>query len=245
MKNLILLALSTLFFQFSYAQTDPTTPAGKKDWSKVSLGNRSGDHLMVQLGYEGWSGKPDSINMKSLSRSVNVYFMLDFPFKTDPRWSIAIGAGIGSSNVYFDKTIVQVAGSGSQLNFRNVTDTNQFKKFKLSMTYAEAPVEIRYTVNPEKSGGSFKVALGAKIGTMLNAHTKGKNFQSKSGTTINAFTVKETSKRFFNTTRLSGTARVGYGNFSLFANYQITNLIKDGAGPVIHPYTLGLTLSGL
>ena len=251
MNKLILLSFFVLSYQISTAQTDsittvtPNTTVGKKDWSKVTLNNRSGDHLVIQLGYEGWAGKPDSIRTKSLSRSLNVYFMLDFPFKTDPRWSVAIGAGISSSNIYFDKMILDIAGSGARLNFRNVADTNQFKKYKLANTYAEAPLEIRFSANPENSSASFKVALGAKIGTMLNAHTKGKNLQTKGGSTINNFTVKEISKRYFNTTRLSGTARVGYGNFTLFGSYQITNLLKDGAGPVIHPYTVGLTLSGL
>jgi hypothetical protein len=171
--------------------------------------------------------------------------MIDFPFKTDPRWSVAIGAGFSSSNIYFDKMTVDIAGNSSRLNFRNVADTNQFKKFKLSTNYLEAPLELRFAANPERSSGSFKVAIGAKIGTMLNAHTKGKNFQTKTGSSLNSYTVKEISKRYFNTTRLSGTARVGYGNFSLFGTYQITGLLKDGVGPVLHPYTIGLSLSGL
>jgi hypothetical protein len=200
---------------------------------------------MIQLGHDGWAGKPDSISTKSLSRSLNVYFMLDFPFKTDPRWSVAIGAGISSSNIYFDKTIVDIAGGSSRINFRDVADTSHFKKFKLSTNYAEAPLELRFSADPESSGGGFKVALGVKIGTMLNAHTKGKNLQTKSGSTLNSYTLKETSKKYFNGTRLSGTARVGYGNFSLFGSYQVTNLLKDGVGPVIHPYSIGLTLSGL
>jgi hypothetical protein len=246
MNKLILLVLSAFVFKFSFAQTDslPSTTV-KKDWSKVNLGNRAGDHLMVQLGYDSWAGKPDSISIKSLSRSANIYFMLDFPFKTDPRWSVALGAGISSSNIYFDKTIVDIAGSTTKINFRDVKDTSQFKKFKLSTNYAEAPLELRFSANPEKTGGGFKVALGAKIGTMINAHTKGKNLQTKSGTAINAYTVKETSKRYFNGTRLSGMARIGYGNFSLYGTYQITNLLKEGVGPVIHPYSIGLTLSGL
>jgi hypothetical protein len=252
MNKFILLAFSVLSFQIIQAQTDTTNPAvtvttppAKKDWSKVNLSNRSGDHLLVQIGHDGWAGKPDSIRVKGLSRSVNVYFMIDFPFKTDPRWSVAIGAGVSSSNIYFDKTTVEIAGSSARLNFRNVADTNQFKKFKLSTNYVEAPLELRFAANPERSSGSFKVAIGAKIGTMVNAHTKGKNFQNKAGNSINSYTVKETSKRYFNSTRLSGTTRIGYGNFSLFGSYQITNLLKDGVGPVIHPYTIGLTLSGL
>jgi hypothetical protein len=245
MKKLILLTLIVGSFSASYAQTEPEPSTKKKDWSKVNLGNRSGDHLMVQLGYDGWLQSPDTLTTKGLSRSLNVYFMLDFPFRTDPRWSVAIGAGIGSSNIFFDKTVLDIAGSGTRLNFRNVADTNYFKKYKLVTAYAEAPLELRYSTNPEHPSRSFKVAIGAKIGTMLGAHTKGKNLQSKAGSTINAFTVKESSKRFFNSTRLSGTLRVGFGNFTVFGNYQITNLLKEGAGPVIHPYSVGLTLSGL
>jgi hypothetical protein len=245
MKKLTLLTLIIGTFLSGYAQSDTGSAIPKKDWSKINMGNRSGDHLMVQLGYDGWLQDPDTVRTKGLSRSLNVYFMLDFPFKTDPRWSVALGAGISSSNIFLDKTIAEVAGSGTRLNFRNVADTNHFKKYKLVTAYAEVPLELRYSTNPENSSGGFKVAVGVKIGTMLSAHTKGKNLQNKGGSTLNAFTVKESSKRFFNSTRLSSTLRIGYGNFSVFGNYQITNLLKDGAGPVIHPYSIGLTLSGL
>jgi hypothetical protein len=230
------------------AQADPSTPrprTQKKDWSKVDLGNRANDHFMIQLGYDKWAGTPDSIKTKGLSRSLNVYFMLDFPFKTDPRFSIGIGPGISGSSMFFDKTIVQVAAAGTRLPFRNVADTNYFKKFKLSTVYLEAPVELRFTANPEYNSKSWKFAIGGKIGTMINAHTKGKNLLNKSGGTLNSYTVKENSKRFFNSTRLSAIARVGIGVFSVFGTYQINTYLKDGAGPELHPYSIGISLSGL
>ena len=80
---------------------------------------------------------------------------------------------------------------------------------------------------------------------MLNVHTKGKTLISKTGGTLNNYTEKESSKQFFNTTRLAGTARVGIGHWSLFGAYSITSLIKDVAGPAIRPFQVGLTLSGL
>ena len=55
--------------------------------------NRANDHFMVQLGYDGWAPVPDTIHIKGFSHSVNVYIMLDFPFKTDPRFSVGIGVG--------------------------------------------------------------------------------------------------------------------------------------------------------
>jgi hypothetical protein len=87
--------------------------------------------------------------------------------------------------------------------------------------------------------------VGAKIGTLINAHTKGKELQSKSGSTLNNYTVKENTKRFFNQNRVSVTGRIGYGNLSLFGSYAVTPLFKEGFAPAIRPLTVGIMLSGL
>jgi len=71
------------------------------------------------------------------------------------------------------------------------------------------------------------------------------NLQDKSDNLINDYVMKESSKRFFNKNRLSGMVRVGYGHISLFGSYQFTQLFKDGAGPIVRPYTIGLNFSGL
>jgi len=57
--------------------------------------------------------------------------------------------------------------------------------------------------------------------------------------------MKETSKKFFNSTRLVGIARIGFGHFSLYGSYQITTLFKEGVAAEIRPYSIGLTISGL
>jgi hypothetical protein len=227
------------------AQTDTTAKKTKKDWSKVNLTGRANDHFMVQFGYDGWAQAPDTIRTKGFGRFLNIYFMLDLPFKADPRFSAGIGVGVGSSNIFFDKQEAQIAGNTQQLEFKDVADTNHFKKFKLSTSWAEIPLELRFVANPENTNKSFKVALGAKIGTMINAHTKGKNLQNSSGNTINNYIMKENSKRYFNNFRFAATARVGYGPFGIYGAYQVTSLIKDNEGPQVRPYSIGMTISGL
>jgi hypothetical protein len=39
--------------------------------------------------------------------------------------------------------------------------------------------------------------------------------------------------------------RVGYGNVTLFGSYTLTDLFKEGQGPRVKPFSVGLTLSGL
>jgi hypothetical protein len=203
------------------------------------------DHLMIQLGTTSWSGKPDSINTGGLPRTFNAYVMLDFPFKTNPKLSVAIGPGIATDNMYFKNTIIGIKDPTTTIRFRNVADTTHFKKYKLSTAFLEAPVELRFSSNPEDNGKSIKVAIGAKVGTLLSAWTKGSGQENSAGNLINTAIVKEKSKQFFNTTRLSLTGRIGVGHFSLFGSYAITPLFREGFGPKVQPVVIGLTLSGL
>ena len=76
-------------------------------------------------------------------------------------------------------------------------------------------------------------------------HTKGKILLDKNGANLNNYTAKETAKGFFNSTRIEGTARIGYGNFSLFGSYQFNNVFKDGVAANVKLFQIGLCVSGL
>lgn len=242
MKKIVLFAVCCAALCSLSAQENPDTQKKKKT---INLSNRPNDHLMLQLGYAGWSGIPDSINMGGFSKSLNAYFMFDFPFKTSPKLSIGVGAGISTDHIKFSKTYVGIKDATTTIHFVDQSDTTHFKRTKLVTAYAEAPIEFRFTADPMNSDKSFKFALGVKVGTMLSAHTRYKDLQSQSGGTLNLYTMKEASKRFFNSTRLSATARIGWGHFSVYGSYQVSALFKDGVAAVIHPYSIGLTLSGL
>ena len=208
---------------------------------------RISDHLIIQYGYTGWNGTPDSIRTKGFSRHLNIYFMFDKPFKTNPKMSVAYGVGIGSDNVFFRNTLIDIKSTAATLPIYNVDSTNHFKKYKLTTIYLEAPVELRFTADPNDASKGIKVAIGAKVGTMLKAFTKGKDMVDKNGQSLYGvkYIVKESEKHFFNGTRLSLTGRIGYGHFSLHGAYQVTQLFKENAGPEIRPFQIGLTISGL
>ncbi|MBK5272472.1 MAG: outer membrane beta-barrel protein, partial [Bacteroidia bacterium] len=210
----------------------------------LDLSNRANDHFMIQFGYTSWTGKPDSISLNGLSKSFNFYFMFDFPFKTNPHLSMAFGPGISTDHILFKKTSVGIKDLTNTFNFTDRSDTDHFKKTKLATAYLEAPIEFRYSANP-LTGKGLKTAIGVKVGTLINAHTRNVKWESSSGATLNDYSMKEASKHFFNKSRLVVTGRIGYGHISLYGSYQVTALIKDGSGPVIRPYSIGLALSGL
>ena len=197
MKKILCVVLSTLIVVSIFAQDEPK-PESKK---KPTIVSRANDHLLIQFGYTGWAKIPDSINTKGFPRTFNAYFLFDFPFKSNPKISVAIGAGVGADNIYFDKTYVGIKDITHTLEFHDLSDTTHFKKSKLATTYLEAPLELRFNSRPDNPNKGVKVALGVKAGLLVNAHIKQKTQQTASGATINDYIEKETSKRFFNTSR--------------------------------------------
>ncbi len=241
MQKIVLLSISILLFGSIQAQDN-----GKIS-RKLNLNNRPGDHLMIQFSSDHWTGMPDSISrhQSGFSRGFNAYLMLDKPFKSSPKFSLGIGIGVGTSNITFKRMNVDIKSTAIKLPFTAVDSTNHFKKYKLSLSYLEVPLEFRYSSDPLNSNKSWKIAIGLKAGTLINAHTKGKDLQSKNNTLISSYTEKENSKKYFNGTRFMATGRIGYGIFSFFGAYQLNNVLKDFAGAPVKLYQVGFTLSGL
>src|SRR5438477_9725131 len=157
MKKIFLAFICSLLITSLFAQDKPEPPKKKQP---ISLAGRANDHFLVQFGYSGWGGIPDSINQGGFSHSFNAYFMFDFPFKTSPNLSIGIGAGVGSDHIKFKETYVGIKDRTAILHFTDQSDTAHFKKTKLATAYLEAPIELRYTANPLNSDNSFKASLG-------------------------------------------------------------------------------------
>ena len=253
MKKFLLLFLLTASVFIAKSQTIDTTqqitttPSAKKNWNKLDLSTRANDHFMVQYGVDGWPSLPDSINTSGFSRHFNAYLMIDKPFRTSPKFSIAFGVGIGSSNIFFSNTFINLKSNTVTLPFTNVSEDNHFNKFKLSTAYLEVPLELRFVTNPAQPDKGFKVALGIKGGLLLSAHTKGKDFIDSSGRSVYdpKYISKEYEKKFINNTRFALTGRIGFGHISLDGSYQVTSFLKAGTGPTINPYSVGITLSGL
>lgn len=244
MKKTLLVLVSITVSVLAMSQSTTNTDGKTK---LLDLSNRAADHLMIQYGADSWTNRPDSVRTGGFSRHFNIYFMFDKPFKTNQKLSLAYGIGIGSSNMFFKNTNVDLKSNTARLPFTNVDSANHYSKFKVTTIYAEIPVELRYYSNPADPGSSWKMAVGMKVGTLLKSYSKGKDLVNKAGNSIYGpdYKVKESNKRFLNGTMLAVTGRVGYGIFSIDAGYQFNGVLKDGVGASMNRFSLGLTISGL
>ena len=181
-KLLSLLAIvSAVSFQANAQVVSPDTLATiSSALPPADITNRSGDHLMIALNNNIWMNAPDSISnhTKGFSRSGSAFFMFDMPFKTSPKWSVGIGAGINVSSIYTDNMEFDLSANTNRLPIFITDSANHYKKYKFTTTHLEAPVELRFTAKPHTPNKSVKVAVGARVGTLISAGTKGKNLQT-------------------------------------------------------------------
>jgi hypothetical protein len=201
----------------------------------------SRDFLMVDFGWNNWQQKPDSVKTKGFGYQFNAYLCYDFPIRKT-KLSFAAGLGISTNVTYLNQEVMRntdtASATANQVRF--VPDTAHFKRYKFVTTYLTAPFELRYFGNSNNRNKGFKAAIGLEVGTLLGGHTKA--VTSVNGTNVK---YKVDTKRYITPWNFAATARVGWGNFSVFGSYNLTNVFKENAGPPITPITLGLCFTGL
>jgi hypothetical protein len=240
----IIITLLVLANGFLFAQTNEAEIIKTKK-SIFTINNQykkpSKDYVMLQMGYNTWLLPTGSnIALRNRGLELNAYICYDFPF-SNTNFSFAAGAGIGSSSVYLDSQIINMTDiTNSPIRF--LYDSIGYKRYKVNTTYFEVPFEFRFFANKDNRNRGFKASLGVRVGTIISAKTKGV-LSTGNGT----FKDKQSNRRFFETWRITPTARIGWGNFSLYGAYQVTELFTptnlEAKG--VHPLSIGICLSGL
>ncbi len=234
---MLLLALFCAFFTQS-ATAQSTTSDQPAPPSEILKPSR--DFVMLQFTYDGWANTPDSVKAGGFGRGFNGYVCYDFPIQKS-HFSFAAGIGVGTSNIYFDNQQLRMTDTGAAGNqVRFEAEGYDYKRYKLTTAFIEAPFELRYFGNNANRNRGFKAAIGIRAGALVDAHTK--SVRTVDGTKV---VEKVDTKRYVDKWRFSATARIGWGNFSLFGSYNLNNLFKDGAGPAVVPYSVGLCITGL
>jgi hypothetical protein len=241
MKLFLTACFSLLLVSSSFAQLENDPLKNKKAGQKLDLSKRPSDHLLIQFGYHGWAKTPDSVRTTGFSNTFNIYLLFDFPFKSNPNLSVAVGAGVGTDRMFFDQTTVDLKQI-DQVRFNRDTIID-YKSFRLGTGYFEIPLELRYSSNPINMNRGFKLALGAKVGISYDGFTRARVNRDADG--LGGYVIKEKDRSHFNTPRLVGTMRVGWGNLTAFGTYTFNEFFRTNRGPDIRTYSVGLCFSGL
>jgi hypothetical protein len=245
----------------------------EKDTTKIQWGKKKiliidGEGRNVRVGFKDSTINIEDKKVKShwagFELGVNMLMYEDFSTDAPQGYdflelknekSIAVNFNLVDYEInLYRKNIMLVTGLGfSYNNFRfksdkylaedaeivtSINDSASYKKNKLVVSYLNVPflLEFNTSENPKKT---FHIATGVIGGLRIGSHLK---LVRESGSA----NVKSKSYDDFNINpfRCDATVRLGYRNFTVFANYGLLSLFKDDKGPEAMPFTVGLRLVG-
>ena len=179
-----------------------------------------------------WQDKPSTIDPKTLNPGVNIFGSYNY-MVGNSNVSFSPGLGLGVHNLYSESMLYV---NNDSAFFRPISSDTSFKKSKLTATYLDIPIEIRY-----KSKGEFRLAIGFKFGFLMKAQTKYKGDDFINGTT-DLVIIKEGKMNFIEKNRYGFTGRIGYKWLNLWGYYQLSTLFTEGNGPAMYPISIGITI---
>lgn len=117
-----------------------------------------------------------------------------------------------------------------------VFDSLDYSKNRLNMCYANIPLFLEFNTNNADAGRSFHFGAGAQFGYNVFKNKLKQKYE------LDGKTYKRKLKDDFNVNpfKVDLIARIGYGDFTLFASYSLTELFEKDKGPSLFPVTAGI-----
>ena len=184
----------------------------------------------------------DNWDPRGFNQGVSFALTYNFPLGESANHTVSIGVGMTSHN-YFSYTRILNPYTTGNFTYQSLRDLEGFKRYKVSPTYADIPLELRFRIKDQ-----VKIGVGFKVGIMVATKTRyvGPDGEDNPLTDNSGATVNEKLLYINNVERLaySATLRVGWKWVSVFAAYQINQTFSVGHdAPVFHPLSVGITFA--
>lgn len=204
----------------------PSKPEPRDFWSGMDFGFNG------YLNANGGTSAPTGFSNFDLEQGKSIYLGFNFFEKYVPIYKTHVGiiTGLG-----MDYNIYRFNGTTNPLTGNDSNDiTNRLKTFHVT-------VPLLLGVDFAKPGqDGLHFAAGVVTGIRFASYTKEKY-------TIGDATVKRNTRDDFNLNpfRVNAHARIGYGDFSLFASYSLTSMFRNNTGsPELYPFQVGISFGG-
>jgi hypothetical protein len=236
----ILLILTILFGITLATFSQETEPIKKESKIKKALESDSKDRLFVVLNHDNlFHQETNGFATQWYSRGMGVYFMWDFQIKKS-EFSIAPGIGYNHAAYFHNGGIQEDSAGISFPTIYNLAEDDDFGRAKMSLHYIEVPIELRFR-HKFKNALSLKIAVGIKGSVKVGASSK----EVKMGPNDYFKQYDVTNYKDFNTWRVGPTLRMGYGAVNLIMYYDLLPLFKEGRGPKMTPFSIGVAFTTL
>ena len=204
--------------------------------------------LMVEFGFN-WVQESSPIGFNTIkSKTFNAYYLYEMNIG-ESAFSFHPGIGIGTEKYAFEQDLTLGYGFDSlgneEVQYVALDSIygigTSYKKSQINPNYVDIPLEFRWRSRKYDARSSIKITVGGKVGFLFDSKTKVK--YTEDGETKK---TKQKEKFELSTFRYGVYGKVGYGGFSAFYYYSISDLFNKDKGPMgttMYPMTFGLSLA--
>jgi len=204
----------------------------KKRFSGNWRGIEFGMNSYLNTDYKFPPGFLSIYDGKSWNVNLNL-FQYSFNFTRNGNLGLVTGIGIRLQNYRFANNNSIMKDTTGYIVEKPYAQ--ELKKSKLIVDYLTIPAIMEFHTGRYNQG--FRIGIGVIGSLKCRSLTKVKWFEDGDK-------KKEKNKGDFNISPLDYalTARLGVGNFEVYANYSMVPLFKKGQGPEVYPLSVGLGL---
>lgn len=234
MKKLLLGVVGLVFMSLSVQAQRPDLPGA----------------LLVDIGVNSWANAPTDISLNTFqSKTFNITYYYDLPLGNNGfTFTPGIGLGLERYGIENDYTFTATLDGTNTRSvqaeeLRNITSNpNSFGKSKLGMHYLDIPLEFRFYKSKNQYNRGFRAALGFKTGLLYSSFVK-YEYEDRAN---DQRTVKDRQNLGLNLLRYGIQARVGFGGFSFFGFYELSDKweVAPAGGENTKTLTFGISLTG-
>ncbi len=151
------------------------------------------------------------------------------------RNNLNLGTGIGLTWYHFNMRNSYSLQPNVDYTYA-VFDSLDYSKNRLNVCYANVPLFLEFNSNNSDASHSFHIGAGAQFGYNIFKNKLKQKYE------LEGKTYKRKLKDDFNVNpfKVDLIGRIGYGNYTLFASYSLTQLFEKDKGPALYPVTAGI-----
>ena len=240
-------------------------------WPFCKKKNKFNGHWAgVELGWNGWVNDDFDMTYPADQQYLNLNNARSLMVNLNPfefnlniaknHFGLTSGLGFSLHNYYFSNSTLLIKDS-MELVAYNIDDQNgkpaDMKVNKLFISWLTVPILFEYQTNSKMRMNSFHFTLGVIGGVRLSSYTKQEYYarntdyflKDNAGKTVGTFNSGDKPFRtkgqyHLNTFKADLTARAGWSFLNLWATYSLTPMYQKDQGPVLYPWSVGITLVG-
>ena len=222
MKQVIIFILLTLTTTFLVTQ----------EGEKTEERNKHQDHMLIDFGYETFSSRPGFTDFQWYNNGLNIQLFYDKLFGQSG-FSGAVGVGFSTQSYYSNKQIRRDTNK-TILYSDWLTPQSTYEKNKVSTSWVEVPIELRFRSKTDDWGYRWKFSIGGKIGFLIDSHDK---LVDKNGVKYKTYYFPDMNK-----VRAGVIARAGYGKVNFTTFFSLTEFFVPGRGPEMKQISFAISL---